>query len=69
MEEPWYYRRGGDAYVYMRLESGRHEVVYAVTLDGAVITGEQTVIKYLLGILIVFMIPLIVIVFVFSIRG
>ncbi len=65
MEEPWYYRRGGDAYVYMRLESGRHEVVYAVTLDGAVITGEQTVIKYLLGILIVFMIPLIVIVFVF----
>ena len=65
MKEPHYYHRGEEAYIYMRLDSGWHRTAYAVTLDESVIAGETVVIKYLLVMLVVFMIPLIVVVFVF----
>lgn len=65
MKEPLYYNRGKEAYVYRRLDSGWHKTAYTVTLDETVIAGETVVIKYLLVMLVVFMIPLIVVVFYF----
>lgn len=65
MKEPLYYSRGKEAYVYRRLDSGWHKTAYTVTLDETVIAGEKVVIKYLLTVLVVFMIPLIVVVFYF----
>lgn len=65
MKEPCYYRDGGEAYVYMRLDDGWHRTAYAVMLDGSVIAGEKVMIKYLLIILLIFMVPLIVVVFTF----
>lgn len=65
MEEPHYYHRGKEAYIYMRLDSGWHKTAYAVTLDESVIAGETVVIKYLLIMLVVFMVPLIIVVLVF----
>lgn len=65
MSSPRYYRDGGKAYVYMRLNSGWHKTAYAVTLDESVIAGETVMIKYLLVILVLFMIPLIIVVFTF----
>ena len=65
MEKPHYYHRGEKAYIYMRLDSGWHKTAYAVTLDESVIAGETVVLRYLLIMLAVFMIPLIIVVFVF----
>lgn len=65
MEKPYYYDRGKKAYIYMRLDSGWHKTAYAVTLDESVIAGETVVLRYLLIMLVVFMIPLIIVVFVF----
>lgn len=65
MKEPDYYHGKNGSYVYKRLESGRHKISYAVTLDWAAITDETVVIKYLLMLLVMFMIPLIIVVFVF----
>ncbi|MBD5550258.1 MAG: histidine kinase [Lachnospiraceae bacterium] len=65
MKEPRYYRDGREAYVYMWLDDGWHRTAYAVMLDGSVIAGEKVMIKYLLIILLIFMVPLIVVVFTF----
>ena len=65
MEKPHCYHRGEKAYIYMRLDSGWHKTAYAVTLDESVIAGETVVLRYLLIMLAVFMIPLIIVVFVF----
>lgn len=65
MEKPHYYHRGEKAYIYMRLDSGWHKTAYAVTLDESVIAGETVVLRYLLIMLAMFMIPLIIVVFVF----
>ncbi len=65
MEKPHYYHRGEKAYIYMRLDSGWHKTAYAVTLDESGIAGETVVLRYLLIMLAVFMIPLIIVVFVF----
>lgn len=65
MEKPDYYNGPKGSYVYKRLESGRHKIAYAVTLDRSVIVDETLIVKYLLGILIVFMVPLIIMIFSF----
>lgn len=65
MKKPCYYNGTEGSYVYKRLESGRHKIAYAITLDKSVIMDETIIVKYLLGILIVFMVPLIIIIFFF----
>ena len=65
MSKPSYYYGKNGSYVYKRLETNRHKIAYAITLDKNAITDEMVVVKYLMMILILFMIPLIIIVFVF----
>ena len=65
MKTPAYYNGEHGSYVYKRLESGRIKIAYVIALDRAVLADETVVIRYLLGILILFMLPLIVIVFLF----
>lgn len=65
MSKPSYYFGKQGSYVYKRLEANRHKIAYAITLDKNAITDEMVVVKYLLMLLLVFMIPLIVIVFLF----
>ena len=65
MEKPDYYNGPKGSYIYKRLESGRNKIAYAVTLDRSVITDETIIVKYLLGILTVFMVPLIITIFAF----
>ena len=65
MASPSYYNEEGGSFVYKRLESGRHKIAYAITLDKTAITDETVTVKYLLMLLAVFMVPLIIVVFVF----
>lgn len=65
MTEPYYYHDGNKPYIYMQMESGRHKAAYVVGLDESAIAGEKVLIKYLLIILLVFMVPLIIVVFTF----
>ncbi len=65
MKSPDYYNGPKGAYVYKRMESGRHKIAYAITLDKTAITDETVMVKYLLVLLAVFMAPLIIVVFVF----
>lgn len=69
MKKPDYYNGPKGSYVYKRLESGRHKIAYAITLDRSVIMDETIIVKYLLGILIVFMVPLTVTIFAFFHRS
>lgn len=65
MEEAIYYHGGENAYVYKRMETGRHRVTYGVTLDSDAIAEEILLGRVLLLLVVVFMIPLIIIVFYF----
>lgn len=65
MERSVYYHGRNGAYVYKRLEIGRHRVAFAIALDESAIMDETIIVKYFLGMLIAFMVPLIVIIFVF----
>lgn len=65
MKSPDYYNERDGAYIYMRMETGRHKIAYAVTLNKSTITDETVAVKYLLILLVIFMVPLIVVVFVF----
>ena len=65
MESSDYYHGRKGAYIYKRLETNRHRIAYAVTLNESAIMGETVVMKYFLGILIIFLIPLIVIIVLF----
>lgn len=65
MANPSYYNGENGSYVYKRLESGRHRIAYAIALDRTAITDETVIVKYLLILLAVFMIPLIIVIFVF----
>lgn len=52
-------------YVYKRMEIGRRKIAYTIALDKTVITDETVIVRYLLVILVIFMVPLIVVVFSF----
>lgn len=65
MKKPDYYNGPDGSYVYKRMESGRHKIAYAITLDKTAITDETMMFRYLLILLAVFMAPLIIVVFAF----
>ncbi len=65
MKTPEYFNGPEGSYVYKRMETGRHKIAYAITLDKTAITDETVMVKYLLLLLTVFMAPLIIIVFAF----
>lgn len=60
-----YYHGKNGSYIYKRLEIGRHRVAFAITLDETAIMDETIIVKYVLGLLIAFMVPLIVMIFMF----
>lgn len=65
MKSPDYYNGSDGSYVYKRMETGRHKIAYAITLDKTAITDETVMVKYMLVLLAVFMAPLIIVVFAF----
>ncbi len=61
-------KRGKEYYVYSVRKPERHYVGYVIALDGQAVIDETYVVKYISVIFILFMAPLIVIVFVFFSR-
>ena len=65
MKEALYYHGGKGSYIYKRMESGRHRITYGVTLDSEAIAEEILLGRTLLFLIVIFLIPLIVVVFYF----
>lgn len=65
MENADYHHSTKGSFVYKKLESNRHSISYAVTLDSEAITDEMLLVRTLVFLLVIFMVPLIVIVFIF----
>lgn len=65
MVSPGYYNEENGPYVYKRVESGRHKIAYIIALDETAITDETVIVRYLLMLLVIFMIPLIIVIFLF----
>lgn len=65
MKDALYYHGKKGSYVYKRLESGRHRITYGVTLDSDAIAEEAFLGRTLLFLIVIFMIPLIFVVFYF----
>lgn len=60
-----YYKGKDGTYVYKYLEIDKHRVEYIISIDESKIVSETIIVKYFLGLLIAFMVPLIIIIFVF----
>ena len=65
MKNAKYYPKGDRSCVYKRLEAGRHRIDYMVMLDPEALTEEILLVRSIIGLLFLFMIPLVIIVFVF----
>ena len=65
MKDALYYHGRKGSYIYKRMESGRHRITYGVTLDSEAIAEEILLGRTLLFLFVIFMIPLIVVVFYF----
>lgn len=65
MKNAKYYPKGERSCVYKRLEAGRHRIDYMVMLDPEALTEEILLVRSIIGLLFLFMIPLVIIVFVF----
>ncbi len=65
MDMPYFSHGAEGSFVYKRMESGRHKMSYLVMLDSGAITGEMTIVRYLIILFVIFMIPLITVVFLF----
>ena len=65
MKDVLYYHGRKGSYIYKRMESGRHRITYGVTLDSEAIAEEILLGRTLLFLFVIFMIPLIVVVFYF----
>ncbi len=63
MEHSYYERNASEAYVYKKVENSRHCFSYIVLLDSSAIINEMSTIKYVFYLLLVFMIPLIMVIF------
>ncbi len=63
MEKSYYEHSLTDSYVYKKVESNRHCFSYIVRLDSSVIGSEMDTVKYVFYLLIVFMAPLVIVVF------
>lgn len=65
MKNAKYFPKGDRSCVYKRLEAGRHRIDYMVMLDPEALTEEIFLVRSIIGLLFLFMIPLVIIVFVF----
>lgn len=65
MKNAKYFPKGDRSCVYKRLEAGRHRIDYMVMLDPEALTEEILLVRSIIGLLFFFMIPLVIIVFVF----
>ena len=65
MKNAKYFPKGDRSCVYKRLEAGRHRIDYMVMLDPEALTEEILLVRSIIGLLFLFMIPLVIIVFVF----
>lgn len=65
MKNAKYFPKGDRSCVYKRLEAGRHRIDYMVMLDQEALTEEILLVRSIIGLLFLFMIPLVIIVFVF----
>lgn len=65
MENAMYFPKGEESCVYKRLETSRHRVDYMVSLDAEVLTEEMLLVRTIIWILLLFMIPLMIVIFVF----
>ena len=65
MASAGYYNEENGPYVYKRVESGRRKIAYIITLNKTAITDETVIVRYLLMLLVIFMVPLIVVIFLF----
>ena len=65
MADAGYLNEANGPYVYKRMEIGRHRIAYIITLNKTAITDETVIVRYLLILLVVFMVPLIVVIFSF----
>lgn len=65
MKNSKYFPKGDRSCVYKRLEAGRHRIDYVVMLDPEALTEEILLVRSIIGMLFLFMIPLVIVVFVF----
>lgn len=65
MKNAKYFPKGDRSCVYKRLEAGRHRIDYVVMLDPEALTEEILLVRSIIGMLFLFMIPLVIVVFVF----
>ena len=65
MKNAKYFPKGDRSCVYKRLEAGRHRIDYMVMLDPEALTEEILLVRSIIGLLFLFMIPLVIVVFVF----
>ena len=65
MKNAKYFPKGDRSCVYKRLEAGRHRIDYVVMLDPEALTEEILLVRSIIGMLFIFMIPLVIVVFVF----
>lgn len=65
MKNAKYFPKGDRSCVYKRLEAGRHRIDYMVMLDPEALTEEILLVRSIIGMLFLFMIPLVIVVFVF----
>ena len=63
MKNAKYFPKGDRSCVYKRLEAGRHRIDYVVMLDPEALTEEIFLVRSIIGLLFLFMIPLVVVVF------
>lgn len=63
MQSSHYERNLSEAYVYKKVESNRHRFAYMILLDSSAIVSEMDTIKYVFYLLLVFMVPLIMVIF------
>ena len=65
MKNAKYFPKGDRSCVYKRLEAGRHRIDYMVMLAPEALTEEILLVRSIIGMLFLFMIPLVIVVFVF----
>lgn len=65
MKNSKYFPKGDRSCAYKRLEAGRHRIDYVVMLDPEALTEEILLVRSIIGMLFLFMIPLVIVVFVF----
>lgn len=65
MKSSYYERNLWKAYVYKKVESNRHWFSYIIYLDSFAIVSEMDTVKYVFFLLLVFMIPLVMVIFLF----